>query len=63
MKRGARRILPLTFGWEHLPKRVSVPLAPPPDRDLPMREPIPGVLVEVGAGFMTFRRTWTTTSR
>jgi glyoxylase-like metal-dependent hydrolase (beta-lactamase superfamily II) len=46
------RVVPLIFGWEHLPKRSSVPLAPPSERDRPMREPIPGVLVETSAGWV-----------
>lgn len=52
MRRGVRRVVPLTFGWEHLPKRSSMPLLPAPERDLPMREPIPGVLLEVDGGWV-----------
>jgi glyoxylase-like metal-dependent hydrolase (beta-lactamase superfamily II) len=43
-----RRVIPLTFGWEHLPKWISVHGAPPE----PMREPAPGVLVEVDGGWV-----------
>jgi glyoxylase-like metal-dependent hydrolase (beta-lactamase superfamily II) len=49
---GVRRVLPLTFGWEHLPKRISVPRAPASERERPMREPIPGLLVETEAGWV-----------
>ena len=50
--RGVRRVLPLTFGWEHLPKWVSVPRAPAGERDRPMREPIPGVLLDTARGWV-----------
>jgi glyoxylase-like metal-dependent hydrolase (beta-lactamase superfamily II) len=45
---GVRRVLPLTFGWEHIPKSVSVQGAPPEVR---LREPVPGVLLEVDGGW------------
>jgi glyoxylase-like metal-dependent hydrolase (beta-lactamase superfamily II) len=45
---GVRRVVPLTFGWEHLPKSVSVHGAPSSVR---LREPVPGVLLEVDGGW------------
>lgn len=45
---GVRRVVPLTFGWEHIPKSVSVRGAP---QDLCLREPVPGVLLEVDGGW------------
>jgi N-acyl homoserine lactone hydrolase len=46
---GVRRLVPLTFGWEHLPKSVSVHGA---DRSIRLREPVPGVLLELDGGWM-----------
>lgn len=43
-----RRIVPLTFGWEHLPASVSLAGADPSVR---LREPVPGVLLEVQGGW------------
>jgi glyoxylase-like metal-dependent hydrolase (beta-lactamase superfamily II) len=43
-----RRVVPLTFGWEHLPKTVSVWGADPALR---LRCPVPGVLCEVDGGW------------
>lgn len=43
-----RRVVPLTFGWEHLPKTVSVWGADPA---LQLRCPVPGVLCEVDGGW------------
>jgi N-acyl homoserine lactone hydrolase len=43
-----RRIVPLTFGWEHLPLAVSIADADP---DIRMREPVPGILLEVDGGW------------
>lgn len=48
MTEGVRRVIPLTFGWEHLPKTVSVFGADPSIR---LREPVPGVLCEVDGGW------------
>ncbi len=45
---GVRRVVPLTFGWEHLPKSVSVQGASP---DIRLREPVPGILLEVDGGW------------
>ena len=44
-----RRVLPLTFGWEELPKAISVHGVDPATR---LREPVPGVLVEVDGGWL-----------
>jgi N-acyl homoserine lactone hydrolase len=43
------RVIPLTFGWEDLPKTVSVHGADPGIR---LREPVPGVLLELDGGWM-----------
>ena len=43
------RVIPLTLGWATLPKSVSVHGADPTIR---LREPVPGVLVEVDAGWV-----------
>src|SRR6476646_10711784 len=48
MADGVRRVIPLTFGWEHLPKSVSVRGA---DHSIRLREPVPGVLLEVDGGW------------
>jgi N-acyl homoserine lactone hydrolase len=47
-----RQVIPLTFGWEHIPKRISTPRAP--DGDRYMAEPVPGLLVEVDGGYLLF---------
>ncbi len=44
-----RRIIPLTFGWEDLPKSVSVHGADPSIR---LREPVPGILCQVDGGWL-----------
>jgi glyoxylase-like metal-dependent hydrolase (beta-lactamase superfamily II) len=44
-----RRVLPITYGWEDLPKRVSVHGADPGIR---LREPVPGVLCELDGGWL-----------
>jgi len=44
-----RRVVPLTYGWEHLPKSISVHGADPTIR---LREPVPGVLLELDGGWM-----------
>jgi glyoxylase-like metal-dependent hydrolase (beta-lactamase superfamily II) len=49
MRTGVRRVVPLTFGWEHLGKNVSVHGADPSIR---LREPVPGVLCEVDGGWV-----------
>ena len=41
MKRGVRRVLPLTFGWEHIPRRTSMPLVPEAEGRIFLREPVP----------------------
>jgi len=43
-----RRVVPLTFGWEHISKRYSVRGG----ADVRLREPVPGVLVEVDGGWL-----------
>src|SRR5262249_62074058 len=52
VKRGVRRILPLTFGWEHLPRRTSMPLVPEAEGRVFLREPVPGLLLEVEDGYV-----------
>jgi glyoxylase-like metal-dependent hydrolase (beta-lactamase superfamily II) len=54
-----QRVIPLTFGWEHLPKRISTPLGPDPERHL--RYPVPGLLVDVGDGYLLFDTGFNTT--
>jgi N-acyl homoserine lactone hydrolase len=49
MSAGIRRIVPLTLGWEDLPKSVSVDGAPPRER---LREPVPGVLLQSDGGWL-----------
>jgi hypothetical protein len=49
VKSGVRRIVPLTLGWEELPKPVSVHGAPPQER---VREPVPAVLLECDGGWL-----------
>jgi N-acyl homoserine lactone hydrolase len=46
---GVREIVLLTLGWEELPKSVSVYGAPPDER---LREPVPGVLLQVDGGWL-----------
>jgi glyoxylase-like metal-dependent hydrolase (beta-lactamase superfamily II) len=48
-KRGVRRIILLTLGWEELPKSVSVYGSSP---ELRMREPVPGVLLQTDGGWV-----------
>ncbi len=49
MSAGVRRIIPLTLGWEDLPKSVSVEGAPD---DQMLREPVPGVLLLCDGGWL-----------
>ena len=49
MGAGVRRIVPLTLGWEDLPKSVSVEGASRQER---LREPVPGVLLECDGGWL-----------
>lgn len=44
-----RRVVPLTFGWEHIPESISVDGGDPARR---LREPVPGVLLEVDGGWI-----------
>jgi N-acyl homoserine lactone hydrolase len=46
---GVRRLIPLTFGWEDLPQTISIHGGDPTVR---LREPVPGVLLEVDGGWM-----------
>jgi N-acyl homoserine lactone hydrolase len=46
---GVRRVVPLTLGWEDLPKSVSVEGASAQER---LREPVPGVLLECDGGWL-----------
>jgi len=46
---GVRRIVPLTLGWEELPKSVSVHGA---SRAEIVREPVPGLLLQVDGGWL-----------
>ena len=49
MSAGVRRVIPLTLGWEDLPKSVSVEGAPD---DQMLREPVPGVLLLCDGGWL-----------
>jgi len=49
MATGVRRIVPLTLGWEELPKSVSVHGA---SREEIVREPVPGLLLQVDGGWL-----------
>src|SRR3954471_6584534 len=49
MTAGVRRVVPLTFGWENLPETVSIHGGDPTRR---LREPVPGVLLELDGGLM-----------
>jgi N-acyl homoserine lactone hydrolase len=49
MVSGVRRIVPLTLGWEELPKSVSVHGA---SADQRLREPVPGLLLECDGGWL-----------
>lgn len=42
-------MVPLTFGWEHIPKSISIHGADPTVR---LREPVPGVLLEADGGWV-----------
>lgn len=46
---GVRRVVPLTLGWVEVPRSCSVHGADPGVR---LREPVPGVLVEVDGGWV-----------
>lgn len=48
-RRGVRRIVLLTLGWEDVPKSVSVHGASTEER---LREPVPAVLVEADGGWL-----------
>lgn len=49
MSGGVRRVVPLTFGWEHLPKEISVYGS---GYETILREPVPGILLELDGGWM-----------
>ena len=49
MTTGVTRLIPLTYGWEDLPQTVSIYGADPTVR---LREPVPGVLLELDGGWM-----------
>src|SRR5262249_18015823 len=49
MGAGVRRVVPLTLGWEDLPKSVAVEGAPEQAR---LREPVPGELRECAGGWL-----------
>jgi N-acyl homoserine lactone hydrolase len=46
---GVRRVVPLTLGWEDLPKAISVDGAPASER---LVEPVPGVLLLCSGGWL-----------
>lgn len=47
--RGVRRVVPLTLGWEDLPRSVSIHGATPGER---LVEPVPGVLLLCDGGWL-----------
>jgi glyoxylase-like metal-dependent hydrolase (beta-lactamase superfamily II) len=49
MGTGVRRVIPLTLGWEQLPKAISVYGA---SQEEILREPVPGILLEVDGGWL-----------
>jgi glyoxylase-like metal-dependent hydrolase (beta-lactamase superfamily II) len=49
MADGVRSLVPLTYGWEDLPKSISVHGADPRIR---LREPVPGVLCQLDDGWL-----------
>jgi N-acyl homoserine lactone hydrolase len=49
VRTGVRRVVPLTLGWEDLPKSVSVEGAAPGER---LVEPVPGVLLLCDGGWL-----------
>jgi glyoxylase-like metal-dependent hydrolase (beta-lactamase superfamily II) len=49
MESGVRRIVPLTLGWEDLPRSVSVEGASTEER---LREPVPGILLDCDGGWV-----------
>ncbi|CAN5691294.1 N-acyl homoserine lactonase family protein [soil metagenome] len=50
MTTDVRRVIPLTYGWEHFPKAISTPKGS--DRGRVMRQPVPGLLIDVGDGYI-----------
>ena len=46
---GVRRVVPLTYGWVDVPQTVSIHGGDPAVR---LREPVPGVLVQVDGGWL-----------
>jgi glyoxylase-like metal-dependent hydrolase (beta-lactamase superfamily II) len=48
---GVRRVVPMILGFEHLALRVSMPLAEQSRLDTKLREPVPGLLLEVDGGW------------
>lgn len=46
---GVRRIVPLTFGWEHIPLSISMQGGA---SDVRLREPVPGILLECDGGWL-----------
>ena len=49
--KGVRRVVPMVFGWEHIPLWISMPLVEDSRRETMMREPGPGLLLEVDGGW------------
>lgn len=49
MESGIRRIVPLTLGWEDLPRSVSVEGASAEER---LREPVPAILLDCDGGWV-----------
>jgi len=49
---GALDVIPLVLGWVTVPLGVSLPRADPQRRHLPIREPVPGLLIELDGGYL-----------
>ena len=47
-----RRVVPLVLGWATLPTSVSLPRCAPDRAARPLREPVPGLLVELDGGWL-----------
>lgn len=49
---GVRRVVPMVLGWEHIPRSISMPLLDDGRAEEVMREPVPGLLLEVDGGWL-----------
>jgi N-acyl homoserine lactone hydrolase len=49
---GVRRVVPLVLGWEHIARSISMPLLDDGRAHEILREPVPGLLLEVDGGWL-----------